>query len=76
MNSLGTAKETLGEVPSRSPSTHRAAEAAPGSWLCQKLVAKLKNVVEDIFILQILPTCQEMLVVMSCREIWGSSEGR
>lgn len=59
---------------SRSLSTRRAAEAARGSWLCQNLVAKLKNVVEDIFISQILSTCQDTLVVMSCKEIWAGSE--
>lgn len=57
------------------PSTCRAAEAALGSWLCQILVAKLKNVVEGILILQILPACQDTLLVTSCRETWAGSEG-
>lgn len=52
----------------------RTAEASSGSWLCQILVAKLKNVVEDIFILQILPACQDTLVMMSCRETGAGSK--
>lgn len=53
----------------------RTVEASSGSWLCQILVAKLKNVVEDTFILQILPACQDTLVTMTCSETGAGSKG-
>lgn len=57
-------------------STHRAAEAAPGSWLCQNLVAKLKNVVEGIFILQIFANLSGDAGSDELhREIWAGSKG-
>lgn len=39
-------------------------------------MAKLKYAAEDIFILHILPACEDMLVAMSCREALAGSEVR
>lgn len=69
--------ELLRRALARLPSGHQAHTGQQKQLHilgCQILVAKLKNVVKDIFILQMLPACWDTPVVMSCRE--GRQQGK